>query len=44
MGMTLAIFRLLGYTPALIDRLNILVSAGASMKEESLINLVEKLS
>ena len=43
-GMTLAIFRLLGYIPELIARFKIFASAGANMEEESLTNLIEKLS
>ena len=40
MGITLAIFRLFGYTPVLIDRLNIFTKAGANNEVESLMNLV----
>ena len=43
-GMTLAIFRLSGQIPVLIERLKIFSSAGAIMGTESLTNLVEKSS
>ena len=40
-GITLAIFRLLGYTPADMARLKIFTNAGARKGGDSLINFVE---
>ena len=43
-GITLAIFKLSGYTPVLIVRLNSCSRAGANRGAESLTNMVEKPS
>ena len=44
MGITLATFRRSGYIPVCIERLKSFTSAGARIEDESLMNLVEKLS
>ena len=42
MGITLAIFKLVGKTPVEMNKLKILTKAGMSIGAESLINLIEK--
>ena len=39
-GVILAVFKLSGYTPAVIERLKILVSAGINKGADTLINFV----